>query len=255
MPKRILVIPEFNEERTIIPVLEGAYPHVDLTIVVDDGSTDQSGALVRSWAAERPGVMLLTLRQNQGMSGALLAGFTYVLYLLRHGELSPDDVVINIDADGQHIPAEIPLALTAMDVNQSDVVLGKRTLSGYPWFKLVGNWGLSLWASLLTGYRYHDVECGFRLMRLAVLADILPFFTGRRYGCAQELGVITALRGWRVDNRFPTQVSYYRPGARIRDGFTNLAMGFLAYLRVLLRIRTDLDRRVEAIMSQLSTLI
>ena len=235
--KRVLVIPAYNEERTIINVLERAYPFADLVVVVNDGSTDASRHLVRTWALGHPGVVLLTLVRNQGMSGALLIGFTFVLQLTEQGVLDARDVIINIDADGQHLPEEIPAALEAMEATRADVLLGKRDLRGYPWFKRIGNWGLSLWASLLTGYRYHDVECGFRLMRLEVLADMLPFFAGRRYGCAQEIGVITARRGWAINNRFQTRIAYYRAGARIRDGLTNLRMGLWAFVRVVLNRR------------------
>lgn len=249
MPQRVLVIPNFNEERTIIGVSERAYPHADLVVIVDDGSTDNSGALVRAWSEDHPGVMLLSLPVNQGMSGALLTGFAYVTRLAGQGRLAADDVVINIDADGQHVPEEIPAALAEMRRRQVDVLLGRRNLAGYPWFKWVGNWGLSLSASLLSGYRYYDVECGFRLMKVEVVRDLLQYFTGRRYGCAQEIGVITAWRGWRVDNRYPTAIVYYRPGARVRDGITNLTMGLLAWLRVVLRLRRQVDRRVEQVLA------
>ncbi len=246
-PKAIVVIPEYNEEKTITNVLERTYPYADLVVVVNDGSTDTSGHLVRKWAAAHPGVVLLTLARNQGMSGALLMGFTFVLQLLDRGFVDPEDVVVNIDADGQHLPEEIPVALEAMKAGGSDVLLGKRDLRGYPWFKHIGNWGLSLWATLLSGYHYQDVECGFRLMRVEVLADMLSYFAGRRYGCAQEIGVITARRGWRIDNRFQTNIAYYRAGARIRDGITNLRMGFMAFLRVALNRRTPLDVRYAMI--------
>ncbi len=250
MPKSVLVIPQFNEERTILDVLERAYPYADLIVVVDDGSTDNSGSLVREWSADHPNVVLLALRENQGMSGALLTGFAYVLGLLRQGLLAKDDIVVNIDADGQHLPEEIPQAMAAMAGKRVDVLLGRRDLTGYPWFKLIGNWGLSVWASLLSGYRYYDVECGFRLMRVEVVADLLQYFLGRRYGCAQEIGIITARRGWKVDNRFPTRILYYRPGARVRDGVTNLRMGFMAFVRVLFGIRFRLDERLNTVLGR-----
>lgn len=248
MPKRILVIPEFNEAKTILGVLDRAYPHVDLLIVVNDGSTDASGQLVQEWALDRTGVVLLTLKQNQGKSGALLAGFTYVVHLLNQGFLAPDDVVIGIDADGQHLPEEIPLALAAMRATGSDVLLARRDLRGYPRYKHVGNWGLSLWASLLSGYRYSDVECGFRLMRVAVVADFLPFFTGRRYSCDQEIGIITARRGWKINNCFTIDSNYYRHGTRIRDGLTNMWMGGIAFLRVVLGRPHSLPERMQTVL-------
>lgn len=248
--KRVIVIPEYNEARTIINVLERAYPFADLVLVVDDGSADGSGALVSQWAADHPGLTLLTLAENQGVSGALLAGFSYVVRLLEAGTLAPDDLVINIDADGQHRPEEIPPAIEAMQARQVDVLLGRRDLTGYPWFKHIGNWGLSLWASLLGGFRYRDAECGFRVMRVDVLVDMLPYFTGRRYGCCQEIAVITARRGWRIDNSFPTRIAYYRPGARVRDGVNNLLMGLTAFLRVTFQRRHTTSERVEDVLSR-----
>lgn len=250
MTQRILVIPQFNEERTIIGVLNRAYPFVDRIVVVDDGSTDASGALIQSWAQDHPRLVLLTLRDNLGMSGALLVGFAYVASLLKRGDLSTDDVVINIDADGQHLPEDIPPALDAMRAKGVDVLLGRRDLTCYPWFKKIGNWGLSAWASLLTRRRYHDVECGFRLMRAEVVPDLLRYFLGRRYGCAQEIGVITALRGWRVDNTFATTITHYRPRARIWDGLTNMTMGLLAFLRVTLGWRFPLDERIRMLLDR-----
>lgn len=251
MPKRILLMPAYNEERTILDVLERAYPHVDMMIIVNDGSTDRTAMLVNSWAEAHHATQLLTLPQNQGMSGALLVGFAYIWKLVQDGALSPDDVLINIDADGQHLPEEIPLAMEALEQTGVDVLLGRRSLQHYPWFKHVGNWGLSLWASLLTGFRYHDVECGFRLMRLAALDDLIAYFTGRRYGCAQEIGIITARRGWKIHNSFPTEISYYRHGARVRDGVVNLVMGLLAFLRVTFRIRHASHERVGQVLRQI----
>jgi glycosyltransferase involved in cell wall biosynthesis len=252
MSKRVLIIPMYNEARTILNVLERAYPHVDLIIVVDDGSTDPCGQMVRLWGLEHPGVHLLALRTNLGMSGALLVGFSFVLFLHQSGLLTADDIVINIDADGQHMPEEIPPALAVMQLSGSDVLLGRRHLHGYPWFKWIGNWGLSLWASLLSGYRYHDVECGFRLMRVAVVADMLPYFLGRRYGCAQEIGIITARRKWRVHNRFPTEITYYRTGARVRDGVTNLWMGLLACCRVVADRQIPTEQRLQDVFALLT---
>lgn len=239
MQQRILVIPEYNEARTIIGVLDQARPFVDRIIIVNDGSKDQSPQLIADWADNHPMVTLINHSVNQGMAGALLTGFAYVYLLVQRGDVDPDDLIINIDADGQHRPEEIPVACAALAAQRVDVLLGKRSLAGYPWFKHVGNWGLSLWASMLSGYRYHDVECGFRVMRASTLAPLLTYFLGRHYSCAQEIGIITAAVGLRIDNRFPAGIQYYRAGARVRDGVTNLVMGLGAALRVWFRRRRD----------------
>jgi glycosyltransferase involved in cell wall biosynthesis len=247
--KTILVMPQFNEARSIISVLEAAYNHVNHTVVVDDGSTDHSGQLIRDWMDSRPGVTLISLGKNRGMSGALLVGFCYVNRLLREGLAAPGDVVVNMDADGQHRAEEIAAGSELLTRGGYDVVLGRRDLSGYPRFKQFGNTFLSWWASALTGVRYHDVECGFRFMRADLVPRFLRFFTGRKYGCAQEIGVITALLGARIDNDFATVINYYRPGAKLTDGFVNMAMGGLAALRVRLRMANDLDRLEKRVLA------
>lgn len=235
------LVPAYNEERTILDVLRRIDPFADLIVVVDDGSLDASRRLVRDWCSGHPKVALLTHASNRGMSGALRTGFVYLLDLMRDGTLTADDVVVTIDADGQHIPEETVGAQRAMLERRADVLLTRRDLAGYPLSKRIGNRALSLWASLLSGHRFRDVECGFRLMRLAVVADILPFYTGRNYGCAQELGILPVRRGWRLDNTFPTGVAFYRKGARVRDGVINLLSGLVALVRVTFGLRGPID--------------
>ncbi len=233
----VFLIPTYNEERTIVDVLHRAEPFADLLVVVDDGSRDTSSRLVRTWCQTHGKVALLTHPANRGMSGALRTGFDYLLGLMRLGVLGAEDIVITMDADGQHIPEEAGPAVRSIEERGADVLLGQRDLSGYPLSKRIGNWGLSLWASLLTGYMFRDIECGFRLMRLKVIADIMPYFTGRNYGCAQELGILPVRRGWKMDNTMPTRVAFYRKGARIRDGLNNMSMGLIAFLRVTFGLR------------------
>lgn len=247
---KVLVMPQFNEAKTIIDVLTRAHEFVDEIVVVDDGSTDGSGRLVREWMDSRPGVTLITLASNRGMSGALLAGFCYVNAALCQGRLGRETVIINMDADGQHRAEEINRGVDLLLGGNYDVVLGRRDLSGYPRFKQVGNRMLSWWASLLSGFRYHDVECGFRFMRAEVIPSLLVYFTGRKYGCAQEIGIITALLGAKIENTFESKVIYYRPGAKISDGFVNLSMGALAFARVKLRVRNDVDKLTQHVLGE-----
>lgn len=242
------LLPAFNEARTIVDVLGRIDPFADLVVVIDDGSRDESRRLVRDWCLGHPKVALLTHAENRGMAGALRTGFVYVLELARQGVLRPDDIVVTIDADGQHIPEHSVAARRFMEARGLDVVLTRRDLSGYPLSKRIGNRGLSLWASLLSGYPFHDAECGFRLMRVQVVADILPYYSGRNYGCAQELAILPVRRGWRLDNTFATSVVYYRKGARIRDGLNNLASGLVAFLRVTFGLRGRVDHETFEVL-------
>jgi glycosyltransferase involved in cell wall biosynthesis len=229
--RRIALVPVYNEEATVLTVLDQAQALADMVVVVDDGSRDRSAAILAGWQGEAAGRHTLTHLRNRGMAGALYTGFRFLLGELEAGRLSPDDVVITLDADGQHSPAQIPEGLRHLADHGLDVVLGRRNLTGYPLLKQWGNRWLSRWASWLSHTPYHDVECGYRWMRLRVLAAIFPLLSGRRYGCAQELAILTGRLGWRVDNTLPVTVSYYRKGARIRDGFTNAWCGLSAWHR------------------------
>jgi len=251
---KILVMPQYNEERTVIGVLESASRYVDYVVVVNDGSTDSSPGLIKNWMDRRQGVFLINMSCNRGMSGALLAGFCHVYRMLEDSRVMPDDVVINIDADGQHRPEEIPRMIEAMTSKKVDVLLARRDLSGYPLYKRIGNRCLSVFASAVSGFHYNDVECGFRFMRAGVIPGLLKFFTGKRYGCAQEIAIITALLGLKIDNEEPASITHYRPGARMRDGLTNVAMGLLAFLRVKLGIENEVERLVSDVLGDAEVL-
>ncbi len=235
----VVLIPVYNERKSVLVVLEGALVHADRVVVVDDGSTDGSAELVAGFARRHQGVTFIGQSRNLGYSGALLTGFVYLLEEMERDRLDADDLVVMTDADGQLLPEQIPDVRKKMLAEGLDLVLGKRDLSGYPLSKRVGNWGLSYVARLLTGFPYRDVECGFRVMRLRVLADILPYYAGLRYSCSQEIGVLAARRHFHIANDFATHVARYRPGARARDGVTNLYMGVAAAARVSLGRRFD----------------
>lgn len=239
----IFLIPAYNEARTIVGVLERCLPLAKEILVVDDGSEDQSGKLLEAFMALHPQLTVLTHKKNVGMSGALLSGFVYLVTLRMKGRVQADDIVVMLDADGQHRPEEGGPASAEFVRRGVDILLGRRDLSGYPLAKRIGNPVLSLWASWLSGHRYHDVECGFRVLRVSTIEAMLPYFSGRHYGCAQEIAIISARLGLLVDNTFPTTVTYYRQGARLRDGFNNLYVGFMAWLRV----RRGRRRSLEAI--------
>lgn len=246
---RVLVVPVFNEERTILSILEGARGRVDRIVVLDDGSSDGSAALIASWmrGISIP-IDLVHHTHNRGLSHALLTMFAHIFLLARSGHLAPDDQVVIIDADGQHDPADIP-RLAERLARELDVVVGARDLRVYPRYKRVGNALLSVWASLLSGRRHPDAECGFRAFRVAVTGDLLGYCTGFRYSIAQEMSIVLPRLRYRVQTDVPVSVLYYRQGARFRDGAANATMGLWAAVRVLLRLRHDPLHRAVALLS------
>ncbi len=229
--KKIALIPVYNEESTLLSVLEPLGTLVDMLIIVDDGSKDRSPLLAESWARGQSHVRILRLPENQGMSCALREGFVYLANGLADGTLGPDDLVLTLDADGQHDSLEIEALCRYVENNVLDVALTRREFSLYPSYKRFGNHLMTLWGRLWSGHEYLDVESGFRAMRLRVIPALLDYYTGVRYSCAQEIAILTARLGFRVDNRFVTAIRLYRSQTALRDVFLNAFLGFWAFGR------------------------
>lgn len=240
--RRIAVIPVYNEEKTLDRVLAEVETFVDRMILIDDGSRDASMAIIREHQRRRPGIWICRHHRNRGMAPALKTGFYFAERLLVEGKIGPDDILVNLDADGQHPIEEIAAAAARMAAEDLDLLLVVRDFSLYPGFKVLGNRILSLLARVLSGFPYRDVESGFRLLRARCLPRFLPFFTGWKYSCAQEIAIITALQGLRIRNDFPVRIRYYRPGTTILDGCAVLVMSFVALLRVRAGWRSSPER-------------
>lgn len=229
---RVGIIPVYNEGATILEVLGQAVPFLDALILINDGSNDNSLSLVMDWASSAPiPVDILHCSRNLGMAKALGEGHTHAKELMDRDFLKSDDIIINLDADGQHDPSLIPDLCRYLEHHQKDMVLAKRDFFLYPFFKKLGNAVMSRLGSFAAGHRYRDIESGLRLMRAYCLDDLERFYTGLGYSCAQEIAVILARRGRRVDNSYQVPVRYYRSRTRIADAALNFLMGWVACLR------------------------
>jgi glycosyltransferase involved in cell wall biosynthesis len=238
MARTIVVVPVFNESQTVLHVLDAAQPFCDGLIVIDDGSCDATRQVLSEYAKHHAHLFFVSHERNRGMAGALLTAFWLIAAAYGRGELSADDIVLTMDGDGQHIATDIPALTEPICAGSVDVVLGRRAWDLYPQWKRVGNRVLSWWASHWSGIRYHDAECGFRALRVAVIVDVLPYLRPTLYAVAQELAVVAPRRGWRVINTVAVQVPVYRPGTRWVHGLNNA----LAAVRAWDRVRRD--RRV-----------
>ena len=115
MTERVLVvIPAYNAAHTLPDVIAAARKEMSDVVVVDDGSRDGTGD-----AASRAGAKVLTHPQNRGKGGSLKTGFAYAL---ENGY----DGVITLDADGQHLPHEIPKFLDCRAKTNGDLIIGGR---------------------------------------------------------------------------------------------------------------------------------
>jgi glycosyltransferase involved in cell wall biosynthesis len=238
LPKVIAVVPVFNEHKTLKSILKRIAPRVDVLVCVNDGSKDDSLRILKAFAKKRRDVFGVDLPFNTGMAGAIKQGLLFTLYLEKVGFVKADDVVVTIDADGQHKPEYIPTIVKYLTKKKVDVVLTRRDFSVYPLYKIWGNRFLTWTNSILSGFKYYDVESGLRFLKVKTIGSILKFYTGMKYSCAQEIALISAREGFKIDNDFVVEIAYYRPGTTIWDGFIVLFLSFFTFLRWRFRLES-----------------
>lgn len=151
--KKIAIIPAYNEEISIGSVVQLAKKYVDAVLVVDDGSTDKTGHI-----ASLSGANLITLEKNSGKANAIFCGISASM------KMEPD-ILVFLDADGQHDADEIPLMMKPIENKEADVVLGSRYLQisdETPKYRRIGQKSLDAMTNIGTGNSFSDTQCGFR---------------------------------------------------------------------------------------------
>lgn len=195
-----VVVPTYNERDNIDSLLEAllALPVPDLSVlVVDDSSPDGTGALVREWEARDPRIRLLSQPRRGGYGHACTAAFEA---LLRHP--SPPEVIVQMDADWSHHPADVPRLLHAL--TGADLAIGSRYVPGggtehWGRGRRVLSRGANAYARLLTGVHIHDLTGGFNAWRTSLLSAISPrTIQTEGYGYLIELKVRAARSGTKI---------------------------------------------------------
>jgi glycosyltransferase involved in cell wall biosynthesis len=154
MKKIIAVIPAFNEESRIGKVIEGIKRFLDDIIVIDDCSSDETFNVSRGL-----GVEVVRLNNNMGVGFATRIGCDLAL------EKSAE-IIITIDADGQHNPDDIPLLLQPVLKGEADIVFGVRPRDKrMPLGKRAGNALLSLFMKILFRADIKDTLTGFHVFK------------------------------------------------------------------------------------------
>lgn len=153
MSKVAVLLPAYNEEVAIASMVMLCLKHVDEVIVIDDGSKDRTSEL-----GKLTGATVLSHSTNRGKGAALKTGFDYVK--------DKFDVVVTIDADGQHNPDEIPYLIKPILDNNADIVNGSRYINGHdtdtPKYRRVGQTVLDTATNIASGIKITDTQSGFR---------------------------------------------------------------------------------------------
>jgi glycosyltransferase involved in cell wall biosynthesis len=185
--KKILcVIPAYNAEPNVAGVVlavRNALPEAAI-LIVDDGSTDETLMVARSVADHT-----IEFPHNQGKGDALKAAFAFAVE-------RDFDVVLTIDADGQHDPAFAPAMIRALE--HADVVVGTREIGGrsVPIHRRIANLISSAATRAVSGARIHDSQSGYRAMRSEVLRNVDA--RGSRYEYEMDFIIVAARKGYRI---------------------------------------------------------
>ncbi|MGF1579647.1 MAG: glycosyltransferase family 2 protein [Gemmataceae bacterium] len=188
-PGLSLVIPVYNEEESLDQLHKeisevAERERLDLEILfIDDGSTDQSWAVIRSIADVYAEVQGIRFRRNFGKAAALAAGF----------RKARGDLVMTLDADLQDDPSEIPNFLQVI-ANGKDVVSGWKKVRHDPWHKVGPSRIFNKMVSWLTGVQLHDHNCGMKCYRAEALREVKLYGELHRF-----IPVLAAARGFKVD--------------------------------------------------------
>lgn len=229
--KPLIVIPAYNEELTIASVVILSKKYGDV-LVVDDGSLDRTFKL-----AMEAGARVIRHQKNMGKGKALKTGFEYALS-------KGYELVVTIDADGQHDPDEIPLLLDPLLKDEADLVIGSRYLAEtkkkIPLYRRLGLWILNFTTNigLKGGLKITDSQSGFRAMNRKALEEIMGI-SSEGYTVESDMLVYLSEKGVRI-KEVPINVRYDVPNKHkkhpVKHGFEVLLglINLIGYRRPLL---------------------
>lgn len=161
----LALIPAYNEETRLAPVVAAAREQLPV-LVVDDGSRDATADVA---AAE--GATVIRQKPNQGKGAALQRGFRWAL----DREYA---AVITLDADGQHDPAEILTFRNAFAHTRADLIIGARNFQQMPALRRLANWSGGKVLSWAMGHTVHDNQSGYRLVSRRLMEAMLTSHEG-----------------------------------------------------------------------------
>lgn len=190
-PRVLVIVPAWNEQESVgqtVQDIRTANPHADV-LVVDDGSADETAARAHS-----AGALVCRLPFNLGVGGAMRTGYRYAV---RHGY----DVTAQVDADGQHDPADLARLIDGLD--SSDIVIGARFARADDPYSARGlrRWAMVLLARVLSRLaktQLTDVTSGYRVANRRATTVFALHYPAEYLGDTVESLVIALRTGCRV---------------------------------------------------------
>lgn len=188
-------------------------------IFIDDGSTDGSIDVIKRLRESDPFVRFVRFRRNFGKSAALAAGFRMARF----------PVIATMDADLQDLPEQLPLLIAKLEEG-CDLVSGWRHQRNDRFTRKLSSWLYNRVTSALTGVRLHDINCGMKCYRRAVLEEVKVYGERHRY-----IPVLASYRGFRLGEVAIEHAP--RKHGSSRYGLERIAGGLFSLLTVILLTR------------------
>ena len=214
----VVIIPTYNNEKTLATVIEDVLGYVEDVIVVNDGCTDSTPTLLKNF----PKLLVITHPVNKGKGTALKNG-------LKQAKEDGYRYAITIDSDGQHFASDIPLFIEEIEKEPDTLLVGARNLTSdnMPGKNTFANKFSNFWFKLETGIELQDTQSGYRLYPLHKL-NVQRFYYTAKYEFELEALVFASWGGITVRNipihvYYPPQeerISHFRP---FRD-FTRISI-------------------------------
>lgn len=214
----VVIIPTYNNEKTLAAVIDDVGTYIEDIIVVNDGCTDDTADILSRY----PDITVITHPVNKGKGTALK-------HALIHARKAGYRYAITIDSDGQHFASDIPVFMEAIAQEPDTLLVGARNLTSenMPGKNTFANKFSNFWFTLETGLKLQDTQSGYRLYPLHRM-KIDRFYYTAKYEFELEALVFAAWGGIKVHNipvhvYYPPQeerISHFRP---FRD-FTRISL-------------------------------
>ncbi|MBK5720104.1 DUF2062 domain-containing protein [Dysgonomonas sp. Marseille-P4677] len=199
----VVIIPTYNNDKTLLSVIEGVKRYSKHIIVINDGSTDTTAQIL----ATTTDIQTITHPVNKGKGYALKTGLLAAKKLgFRYA--------ITIDSDGQHYPSDIPAFVDEIEKLPDTMLVGARNLTAdnMPGKNTFANKFSNFWFRLETGIKLNDTQSGYRLYPLHRIGEMK--YCTAKYEFELEMIVFLAWKGVDVKN-IPVNVYYPPEGERV----------------------------------------
>jgi glycosyltransferase involved in cell wall biosynthesis len=199
----IVIIPSFNEARTIGTLIRGLVPGGLDVLVIDDGSSDNTEC-----EALDAGAMVIRNKTNLGKGASVRNGIQHVLDKTKY------EWIVMMDGDGQHHPEDVPILMSETVKEDADIVVGNRMgeTKNMPIVRRLTNTFMSWLLSKFCGQRIPDTQCGFRLMKADALRGLK--LETDRFDIESEMLIEASMNGFKIRSA-PVQTIYGDEESRI----------------------------------------